>query len=121
MSKSKYFFKVKDHLKQFPGVAGMKWAVFEGTNMTVVYYEIKAACINKPYPHSHEEWEQMSLPMGGGMDQFTGDERKVIRPGQLAWIPKGVWHDGRNTGEDFCFFDVFSPPRPEYVAKYNNQ
>ena len=40
-----------------------------------------------------------------------GDEKYEVRKGMTVYIPMGVEHQTRNTGdEDLCYFWAFSPP-----------
>ena len=118
MSQSKYFHNLKELLK--PLSPGIDWAVIQGTNLTVVYYEMYGGAPMSIEPHAHAN-EQLSLVVEGEIELTTGDETKVIHAGQLAYIPPNVNHFGKLVGKHLKMIDVFCPQRSDHVEKYNSQ
>jgi quercetin dioxygenase-like cupin family protein len=115
MGVSKYYFKLNELLK--PHFSGVDWAVLNGTNMTVVFWDIDRMASFPPELHSHD-YEQMTLIIEGEMELQNGDEKKIVRPGELGYIPAGLPHGGAVVGQNVKMFDVFSPLREDHYAKY---
>jgi quercetin dioxygenase-like cupin family protein len=66
-------------------------------------------------PHSHLN-EQISLVESGAI-QFAIEGREVtLREGELLCIPSDVPHSAVAL-EDFTGFDIFTPPRADWLAK----
>lgn len=62
-------------------------------------------------PHTHEVAEQIYYVISGSGLFTYGDEEHIISPGYTVFIPAGVVHGLRNTGdEDLVFVVVTSPP-----------
>lgn len=118
MAKSKYFHNLKEELK--PLSPGIDWAVMQGTQVTVVYYEMYGGAPMPIEPHKHGN-EQLSLIVEGEIELTTGDETKVLHAGQLAYIPPNVMHYGKLVGKDVKLIDVFCPQRLDHVEKFNGQ
>ncbi len=81
-------------------------------------------------PHSHDDFEQISLctqgdwvhhlryPWGSDMAQWRDDEHLRCASPSLTVIPAGVIHTTCDLGEGVTeMFDVFSPPRPDFLAR----
>lgn len=61
-----------------------------------------------PMPHVHPNEEQYLFMLEGEMRMILGDEDRLIGPGDLVHIPKGVQHGTRAVGP-VKFFTVKSP------------
>lgn len=118
MAQSKYFHNLKELLE--PLSPGIDWAVIQGTETTVVYYEMYGGAPMSIKPHSHGN-EQLSLVVEGEIELTTDNETQVLHAGQLAYIAPNLKHFGRLVGTDVKLIDVFSPPRPDHIEKFNNQ
>jgi mannose-6-phosphate isomerase-like protein (cupin superfamily) len=68
--------------------------------------------------HQHDDVEQALIVIEGRM-KWTIDEKEVIlRPGDVAIIPAGVSHAGESVGESASFYEVFAPPRMQYLVGF---
>ena len=97
-----------------PDLAG---TVCEGRDVTLVRWDIPASRAATPI-HHHADHEQFTIVISGSVETTIGDEVLTLRPGDMCRIDRGVPH-GRTRvldGKDAVLIDVFSPPRPEYVA-----
>jgi len=67
-------------------------------------------------PHQHEA-EQFSIVLTGRMRFVIGDEERVLGPGEVAHIPGRVPHSIESLDEYVQVLDVFSPLRPDILAR----
>ncbi len=86
-----------------------------GKNLMVTRYEAEAGAEFEA--HSHPE-EQMGYVIRGRIEFFIGaaEDRTVFEEGTFFHFPSNERHRSRVL-EDAMVIDVFSPPRPEYVAE----
>jgi len=70
-------------------------------------------------PHQHEA-EQFSIVLTGRMRFVIGGDARVLGPGEVAHIPGGVPHSIESLGEYVQVLDVFSPCRPDILARLAN-
>lgn len=70
-------------------------------------------------PHVHNVSEEIFyFTAGGGLFQL-GDQRHVVGPGTVIFVPPGTVHAIYNTGFDNLVFVVCSsPPEPEFHRDY---
>ncbi len=64
-------------------------------------------------PHSHPH-EQVGLLLEGEAEFFIGEERRVLRPGQMWKIPGGVVHKVVAGDQPVKALDIFNPIRDDY-------
>jgi mannose-6-phosphate isomerase-like protein (cupin superfamily) len=67
-------------------------------------------------PHQHEA-EQFSLVLQGRMRFTIAGEDRVLGPGEVAHIPGNVPHAIESLDDYVQVMDVFSPPRPDILAR----
>jgi quercetin dioxygenase-like cupin family protein len=66
-------------------------------------------------PHSHP-FDQTAFVFEGAMEFEVGDERFLIRAGEVLQIPAGAPHTARVVGDAVAFnIDVFAPVRDDYL------
>jgi len=63
--------------------------------------------------HSHEA-EQILIILEGTEDHICGDERFLLKAGDVCIHPSNVIHGGKTT-TGFRGIDVFLPPREDYL------
>ena len=60
--------------------------------------------------HRHPEFEEVLYVLDGSLTQFVGRERRVLRAGELAHVPRNEVHGSYNTFAAPCtFLAVLSP------------
>ena len=60
--------------------------------------------------HVHVESEEINLVLGGSGLLVSEDEQEQFETGDAMWVPKGVYHQHRNTGtEPLRLFWVYTP------------
>jgi quercetin dioxygenase-like cupin family protein len=86
-----------------------------GKGLMITRYEVKAGAQFEA--HSHPE-EQMGYVIKGRIEFFVGEseERFVFEEDTFFHFAPNERHRSRVL-EDSLVIDVFSPPRPEYVAE----
>ena len=86
--------------------------VLAGEKGMAVWVNIKAGAHAAAHSHPHE---QIVWMMKGRMDFRIGDERRVLKAGDVAVIPGGVEHEAW-CQEDTEVVDIFAPPREDFIA-----
>jgi mannose-6-phosphate isomerase-like protein (cupin superfamily) len=72
-------------------------------------------------PHSHP-FDQTAFVLEGAMEFDVGDERFLVKAGEVLQIPAGVPHTARVVGEAVAFnVDVFAPARSDYLYLTEHQ
>lgn len=62
--------------------------------------------------HVHPEMEEIIYVLSGRAEQWVDREKKILAPGQIAHIPKGVVHGTYNAGSDLLeFLAILSPAK----------
>ena len=86
-----------------------------GKNLMITRYQAKAGAEFEA--HSHPE-EQMGYVIKGRVEFFIGEqeERVLFEAGTFFRFAPNERHRSRVL-EDIMVIDVFSPPRPEYLAE----
>ncbi len=67
-------------------------------------------------PRHHHESEQFSLILSGALKFFFGGEEKIVRGGEMVFIPSNVPHSAEAL-EDTVDLDIFSPRREDWIRK----
>ena len=108
---SKYFVERSDcsHHNIFPGVDIHTVA---GQNMMLSLVEFEPNSVVEIHSHDHE---QMGLLLEGESEFIIGDERKVLKPGEMWRIPGGVKHSAIAGNAPVRALDVFNPIRNDYL------
>lgn len=60
--------------------------------------------------HTHPELEEIIYVLGGEVEQWVEKEKRVLKPGEIAHIPRGVVHATFNSStEDAVILAILSP------------
>jgi unsaturated pyranuronate lyase len=86
--------------------------VVSGTQGTMVYWRMKAGAHAAAHKHPHEQFVWM---IKGTMDFRIGNEKRTMKPGDVAVITGGVEHEGYFT-EDSEVIDFFAPVREDFLS-----
>jgi unsaturated pyranuronate lyase len=86
--------------------------VVSGTQGTMVYWRMKAGAHAAAQKHPHEQFVWM---VKGTMDFRIGNEKRTMKPGDVAVIPGGVEHEWSFT-EDSEVIDCFAPVRADFLS-----
>ncbi|MGQ9695543.1 MAG: cupin domain-containing protein [Thermodesulfobacteriota bacterium] len=111
-NKSKYFFTIKD-LPLVMLTEKSKSHMVLGQNVLISFIENPPGCV---FPlHSHES-EQILIMLEGEEDHICGEEKFLMKAGDICIHPPKVRHGGE-TKTGFKGIDIFVPPRPDHVEK----
>jgi quercetin dioxygenase-like cupin family protein len=64
--------------------------------------------------HSHVE-EQIVVVLSGELEFTVGDETRLMKPGDMAFIPPWVPHGARTLDQPCVEIDIFNPPRRQLL------
>ena len=60
--------------------------------------------------HTHPEMDEIIYILEGEMEQWVEKERRILRPGESVYIPRGVVHGCYNLSEAECEFLAILTP-----------
>jgi quercetin dioxygenase-like cupin family protein len=64
--------------------------------------------------HKHPEMDEIIYVLSGEMEQWIEEEKRILRPGDAVYIPKGVVHGCYNESGALCeFLAVLTPSKIE--------
>jgi quercetin dioxygenase-like cupin family protein len=86
--------------------------VVSGKQGTMVYWRIKAGARAAAHKHPHEQFVWM---VKGTMDFRIGNDKRTMKPGDVAVIPGDVEHEGYFP-EDSEVIDFFAPVREDFLT-----
>lgn len=92
----------------FPGV---DIRTFAGEHSMLSFVSFAPHAVVELHSHPHE---QMGMLLEGELDFFIGDERHLMRPGDMWRIPGGVPHKAIAGDQPVKALDVFYPIREDY-------
>lgn len=107
-------YNSKNKVKIWEGIYGQ---VHHSNGMTVARISIAAGVELPEHFHIHEQWSNM---LEGEMEFVVGGEKKVIKPGETAFIPSNIPHSGR-TLTDCKIIDIFMPVREDWIELEKKQ
>lgn len=91
--------------------------IVQGEHLMLSFLELAPGCLIPEHSHPHE---QAGLVLSGSLRFRIGDEERVAGPGDAFIIPPNVVHQGVVEGsEPSRVLDIFSPPRQDYIERYN--
>jgi quercetin dioxygenase-like cupin family protein len=92
---------------------GITRQIVSGENMTLGLHEVQVNLELKPHSHPHE---QVVLILKGELEYTVGEEKSVIKPGEVLIIPSNVVHyASRVIGKSVLNLDIWSPIRKDYL------
>ena len=83
-----------------------------GEKMSMVFFYIAADAAIPEHSHPHE---QIGTVLKGSLELIIGDEKKVVKPGDVWCIPPDVVHKGQCLGQPAEVLEFFSPVREDYA------
>jgi len=79
-------------------------------NMTMAYWRVEAGAALPAHSHPHE---QITSVVSGQIEFNVNGEKRVMGPGEVAYIPGGAPHNALALSE--CrLIDTFYPAREDY-------
>ena len=86
---------------------------YAGEKLMVTHVLVEANAVSQPHSHPHE---QMMLVMRGELELTLGEERRVLKAGDVVFIPGNVTH-GVTSFAETELVEVFTPVRDDLVEK----
>jgi quercetin dioxygenase-like cupin family protein len=110
--KQKYFYRIED-LPVVMLTEKSKSHMVAGQNTLISFIENPPGCV---FPqHSHPS-EQILIMLEGEEDHICGEERFLMKAGDMCIHPPNVMHGGE-TKTGFKGIDIFCPPREDHLDK----
>jgi quercetin dioxygenase-like cupin family protein len=70
----------------------------------------------RPQPHAHPN-DQICIVIAGRLLMEIGGERRIMEPGEFAYVPKNVTHRIQTLEQDTLVIDVFDPCREDIARR----
>jgi quercetin dioxygenase-like cupin family protein len=101
-----YFFEIA-RLKAIaggPDYSSVFGGVVEGERMIAGMMRMPADTGAAPHSHPNEQW---ILVLEGTLDMTVGDQRRLVGPREVVYVPSNVVHSSKTApGEDVVFFTI---------------
>ena len=110
--KSKYFNSIKE-LPLVNLTEEFQANLLLGSGMLVNFIEFPPGSV---FPIHEHESEQILIVLEGEEEHVCGDEKFLMKAGDVCLHPPNVPHGGE-TKIGFKGIDIFCPPRPDHVDK----
>ncbi len=102
------WFEIEKDVPLLELTKGLTFHPVVGKNLLVNFVRYE------PYTEAPRHWhpeEQMTFVLEGQFEFEVGVEKRIVRPGQVVWIPSNVPHAARTSSSTCYQVDVFNPPR----------
>ncbi len=100
-------------MELFPGALS---SIISGEHLMLSFLEMTEGSEVPEHSHPHE---QAGLVLSGKLKFRIGSEEKVLGIGDAFIVPSDVVHSGVVVEGPACVLDIFSPPRGDYIDRYN--
>ncbi|KYC44657.1 MAG: Cupin domain protein [Candidatus Methanofastidiosum methylothiophilum] len=104
-------FKNLDDIEEIDILPKIKVKFIHSKNMTLAYWNIQTGATFPNHSHPHE---QVATMLEGEFEFKVGDEKRIMKEGDVAIVPPNVTHSGIAL-TDCNIIDVFFPTREDYV------
>jgi len=110
--KTKYFYRI-ENLPVVMLTEKSKSHMVVGKNTLISFIENPPGCV---FPQHKHPSEQILIMLEGEEDHICGEERFLMKAGDMCIHPPNVMHGGE-TKTGFKGIDIFVPPREDHVEK----
>lgn len=100
-------------MQLFPGAHS---GLVAGQQLMLSFLEMEQGARVPEHSHPHE---QAGLMLAGKLRFRIGGEERVLAPGDAFLVPPDMVHSGEVIEGPARVLDIFSPPREDYIEKYN--
>ena len=90
--------------------------IVAGKGIMLSFLDLQSGCEIPEHSHPHE---QAGLVLQGSFRFRIGSEERLTGPGDAFIVPPDVVHSGEVVEGPVRIVDIFSPPREDYLEKYN--
>ena len=101
-------------MELFPGAQS---GIVAGNGIMLSFLEMAQGSEVPEHSHPHE---QAGLVIQGQLQFRIGAEERLMQEGDAFIVPPDVVHCGIVVSGPARVLDIFSPPREDYLEKYNN-
>ncbi|MEW6750420.1 MAG: cupin domain-containing protein [Candidatus Latescibacterota bacterium] len=105
-----------DTLPEMELFEGIRGGIAAGERLMLSFLELAAGAEVPEHSHPHE---QAGLVLAGRLRFRIGQEERTVGPGDAFIIPPNVAHWGVVEEGPVRVLDLFSPPREDYLERYN--
>lgn len=100
-----------EDLKEVPLSGHSSKRLLVGKNLLACVFRHKKGVRFPPHAHPHE---QLTYVLEGSHRVRIGGEERILRKGEIAYIPPGVEHEVEML-EDNLLLEVYSPIREDFL------
>ena len=100
-------------MELFPGALS---GIVAGERLMLSFLEMAEGSEVPEHSHPHE---QAGLVLSGELQFRIGSEERILKPGEAFIVPPNVVHSGVVAKGPARVLDIFTPPREDYIDKYN--
>ncbi len=111
-------FQALDALPQREIQPGVRIRIVTGTALMLSIVDLDEDATVPTHQHPHE---QSGYVLAGTLQMWIGDERRLLRPGDIYVVPGGTAHGARASGGPARVLDAFHPVREEYAALFRDR
>ncbi|NPV50906.1 MAG: cupin domain-containing protein [Candidatus Methanofastidiosum sp.] len=109
------YFKNLNDIEEIEIMPKIKVRFIHSNSMTFAYWNIEAGAIFPAHSHLHE---QVATIIDGEFEFKVGDEKKLMKKGDVALVQPNIIHSG--IAKTKCnIIDVFYPIREDYLELTN--
>jgi quercetin dioxygenase-like cupin family protein len=90
--------------------------IVAGEGIMLSFLDLQPGCEIPEHSHPHE---QAGFVLQGSFRFRIGSEERLTGPGDAFIVPPDVVHSGEVVEGPVRIVDIFSPPREDYLEKYN--
>lgn len=109
-------FVSTDELPKMQLFPGAHSGLVAGQRLMLSFLEMEPGAQVPEHSHPHE---QAGLMLEGKLRFRIGTEERVLVPGDAFLVPPDMVHSGEVIQGPARVLDIFSPPREDYIEKYN--
>lgn len=91
-------------------VSGIHARTFWGDKLMLVVVDIDAGAVLPRHSHPNE---QAGIVIKGELEFTIGEEKRLLKAGDVYLIPGGVEHSAAAGSEDVQVLDIFTPVRED--------
>lgn len=105
------FYNFPEDFKEIEPEKGFLARVVSGDNLMFSHVTLKPHSSASLHTHAQE---QMGIILEGEFEMTIGEEKRLLKKGDMYRVPANTVHGGLTHGKSALLLDVFSPPREGY-------
>jgi quercetin dioxygenase-like cupin family protein len=105
------FYEFPGDFKEIEPEKGFLARVVCGENLMFSHVTLEPHTVASLHTHAQE---QMGIILEGEFEMTIGEEKRLLKKGDMYRVPPNTVHGGLTHGKSALVLDVFSPPREGY-------